>query len=127
METKMENDELLKNIMAISIAIARIETQLTSQEKMMANEFILIQKEQTQVMSKVDDMDKDVRQIQKEFKLNLEKKHEDLKVELNKKIDVLEDRVDENDKFKLKITIAITLIVSAVAFGNQIIRLLGLE
>lgn len=123
----MENDELLKNIMAISIAIARIETQLTSQEKMMANEFILIQKEQTQVMSKVDDMDKDVRQIQKEFKLNLEKKHEDLKVELNKKIDVLEDRVDENDKFKLKITIAITLIVSAVAFGNQIIRLLGLE
>lgn len=127
----MENEELLNKIMDISIAIARIESQQSSMKEMIASEFILIQKEQTSVMSKVDDMDKDIRQIQKDSKVDLERKYEEAKDEFEKvygkmesRIKDLESRVDLNEKFKMKIMIGGSLVMGAVVFGNHLVKFL---
>lgn len=126
----MENEELLNKIMDISIAIARIQTQLTSQEKMLQNEFTLIQREQMSVMNKVEDMDKDIKIIQKDSKIELERKYNEAKVEFEKvyskmelRIKELEKRVDLNERFKLKIMVAIGLVGGGVAFGGQLVKL----
>lgn len=127
----MENEKILNKIMDISIAIARMESQQAALKEMIASEFVLIQKEQTSVMGKVDDMDKDIRQIQKDSKAELERKYEEAKEEFERihsrmenRINELEVKVNNNEKFKLKITIALSLIGGAIVFGNHLIKLI---
>lgn len=117
----MENEELLNKIMDISISIARMETQQISLKEMIAGEFALIQREQISVIGKVDDMEKELKKVV----LNNKEEIEKVSSKMELRVKELEVSVKANDIFKMQVKIALTLIMTAVAFGNQLFKLLG--
>lgn len=128
----MDNDELLKNIMQLNVAIARMESQQLSLKEMITSDFSLIQKEQNRVIGKVETMEKNIKQMQEDSRHELELKYELAKEEFNKikvsletRIKALEIQVDENKTFKIQIMAIVGFLIGVVAFGGQVAKILG--